>query len=133
MANLKALAGALGVPTTASANDIRLMIGDKVEEMGKDQQNVEVVLDDPVPDANQYSRLSLHDEEGVFLNCELLAHGGADPRPSEPDSDQDGDQTGRVGQMLRRCRSARDFWERWRSVRDFGRDGGVSAAGRGCP
>lgn len=74
VANLRALAGALGVPTTASAEDIRLMIGGKVEELGKDQLNVEVVLDDPFPDSNFYRKVSLRDEEGVFLHvgCEQL-------------------------------------------------------------
>ena len=44
--NLKALAHTMGIPIAASVNDLRLMIGGKLQEMDKEQQNVEVVLEE---------------------------------------------------------------------------------------
>ena len=78
VACLKALAEGLGLPTTASAEDIRLMVGGKVEEMGKDQLNVEVVLDDPLPEANSYAKVSLRDDSGVFVEVQCGQRDGGD-------------------------------------------------------
>ena len=41
---LKAIAKAVGLPTTGSADETRVMIDGKLEEMGRDPRNVQVIV-----------------------------------------------------------------------------------------
>ncbi len=60
---LKKVAGELGVPVTAAATDLRLMLEGKLTEMGKQPTNVQAQKGNPI--------LSLLDKEGIFLQVEL--------------------------------------------------------------
>ena len=61
--------------------DLRLMIGGKLEELDKDPMNVEVIIDDPVPDTPTRGKVSLRDEEEVFVSVdELVVETGRDQR-----------------------------------------------------
>ena len=59
----RAIARALGLPTDATREDTLLMIVGKVEEGGRQQNNIQVEVDD--------RKVYLHDAEGVFLEAEL--------------------------------------------------------------
>ena len=61
--HLRRLAAALGVPTAASADELRQMIDGKLTEEGKEVRNVQVVLGG----ADPTSEFALEDEEGRFL------------------------------------------------------------------
>ena len=109
--NLKALA-TMGIPTAASVDDLRLMIGGKLQEMDKEQQNVEVVLEES---AGSEQKMTLRDEGGVFLevHCEPTR---VDQGRSTPDStgipdeernnvdDQDQEKE-HLSQVLLECRT----------------------------
>lgn len=62
---LRKLAKALGVPMSATIEDLRLMIDGKLAEMDKEPQNVQVVIDDA--EEGGVECLGLQDETGVFL------------------------------------------------------------------
>ena len=62
--HLRRLAAALGVPTAASADELRQMIDGKLTEEGKEARNVQVVLGG----ADPTSEFALEDEEGRFLS-----------------------------------------------------------------
>ena len=90
--HLKALGTALGVPTTATAEDIRLMIGRALSDMGKEQQNVEVVHH---KQSSGSRSIGLRDENGIFLevNCEPVVT--ASPTASSDDEEEDdGERSG---------------------------------------
>ena len=63
VSHLRRLASEVGVPTAASADELRQMIDGKLAEDGKDTPNVQVVL----PSAEPNSEFYLQDEEGTFL------------------------------------------------------------------
>ena len=62
---LRKLAKALGVPMSATTEDLRLMIDGKLAEIYKEPQNVQVVIDDAGEGGVEC--LGLQDETGVFL------------------------------------------------------------------
>ena len=70
--HLKTLATALGIPTAAAAEDIRLMIGGKLLDMDKEQQNVEVVRVDPPPESSGGGSIGLRDEQGIFIEVDCV-------------------------------------------------------------
>ena len=63
--HLRRLAKALGVPVSATIEDLRLMIDGKLAEMDKEPQNVQVVIADTVEGGVECQ--VLQDETGVFL------------------------------------------------------------------
>ena len=106
--NLKDLAQSMGIPIAASVDDLRLMIDGKLQEMDKEQQNVEVVLEES---AGSVQKMTLRDKGGVFLevHCEPTQ---VDQGRSTPDSTgdeersnvDDQDQEKDLSQMLLECR-----------------------------
>ena len=73
-AHVQQLARTLGLPTTASPDDIRRMIDGKLAEIGREPPNVQVVVQREVKGDRAY--LYLQDASGVFLESE------PDPEPS---------------------------------------------------
>ena len=69
----------MGIPTTASSEDLRLMIGGKLEDMGREQQNVEVVIDER---GSALVHIALRDDDGVFSEVDC------DPVPTHADTDR---------------------------------------------
>ena len=101
----------MGIPTAASVDDLRLMIGGKLQEMDKEQQNVKVVLDES---AGSVQKMTLRDEGGVFLevHCDPTRVDQGRPTPDStgtPDeersnvNDQDQEKED-LSQMLLECR-----------------------------
>ena len=63
------------------------MIGGKLEELGKDPMNIEVIIDDPVPDTPTRGKVSLRDEERVFVSIdEPTVEAGRDTPPTMDDT-----------------------------------------------
>ena len=62
---LRSLAAELGLPTSASTEDLRQMVDGKLADMGREPRDVLVVIEGP-------GRVRLHDGEGAFLDAELL-------------------------------------------------------------
>ena len=71
---LQRLARALSLPTSASGDELRLMIDGKLGEMEKEPRNVQVVISEAERGAE---RLSLWDDDGSFLDVD----------PESPDGD----------------------------------------------
>ena len=71
---LQRLARALSLPTSASGDELRLMIDGKLGEMEKEPRNVQVVIAKAEHGAE---RLSLWDDDGSFLDVD----------PGSPDGD----------------------------------------------
>lgn len=69
--HLRRLAGALGIPTSASSEDLRQLIAGKLEEMGREPMNVQVGLHK----TDRGVHLTLRDAEGVIREV--------DPSPPE--------------------------------------------------
>ena len=63
--HLKTIAKALGLPTTGTSDETRVMIDGKLEEMGRDSRNVQVILK---RDDRGKETLSLKDVDGVLVN-----------------------------------------------------------------
>ena len=83
--HLRRLAAALGVPTAASADELRQMIDGKLTEEGKEVRNVQVVLGG----ADPTSEFALEDEEGRFL----IVHATEEENRSEtPNLSGDGEE-----------------------------------------
>ena len=68
---LRQLAEGLGVPTTASQEDLRSMIEGRLMEADRDPLRTQVVL----REVGQGTHISLQDESGVFQEIELLDPG----------------------------------------------------------
>ena len=66
---LKRIATALGVPMTAAAGAVRLMMEGKLTENERDPRNVLVVM----KDANPAAGFELHNADGPFLSVEPAA------------------------------------------------------------
>ena len=83
---LKAIAKAVGLPTTGSADETRVMIDGKLEEMGRDPRNVQVIV---ASNPRGRETLSLRDVDGEFVRVgaveeqEGVATGGGDREESE--------------------------------------------------
>ena len=92
---LECLAKALDLPTSASSDELRQPIDDKLTDQGKEARNVQVVSDDATP----ASRFALEDEEGEFLEVPADSGGGSagDSRTS-PTAEPDGGGTSRGSQ-----------------------------------
>ena len=73
-AHVQQLARTLGLPTTASPDNIRQMIDGKLAEIGREPPNFQVVVQREVEGDRAY--LYLQDASGVFLESE------PDPEPS---------------------------------------------------
>ena len=63
---LKSIAKALGLPTTGTVDETRVMIDGKLTEMDQDPRNVQVVLE---RDGSGRETLSLKDMDGVFVDA----------------------------------------------------------------
>lgn len=74
--HLQRLARRLELPTSASADETRLIIDGKLSEMGREPRNVQVMIAEP--EVGGAECLWLQDETGVFLQAEL------DSEPHEP-------------------------------------------------
>ena len=57
---IKRVGRALGLPTSASTEEVRQMIEGKLEDQSRQPSNVQVVIEPP-------GKISLHDEGGEFL------------------------------------------------------------------
>ena len=66
---MQQLARALELPTAASSADIRQMIEGKLQEIGREPLNAQVVVQQEV--GGPRVRLSLQDAEGIFLEADL--------------------------------------------------------------
>ena len=66
---LKAVAKAVGLPVTDSADETRVMIDGNLEEMGRDSRNVQVIV---TRDQHGHETLSLRDVDGSAGRCPLL-------------------------------------------------------------
>lgn len=87
---LKQLAGALGVPGTASASDVRQLVEGAVTELGREPRNVQVLL----REAETGTTVCLQDKGGVFLTAEPLdALTRESPTPSGRLSPENGRET----------------------------------------
>ena len=64
---LKQLADGMGLPISGSLDSVRQLIDGKLEELGRDPRNVQVILQEH---GSQGTHISLQDEEGVFLRVE---------------------------------------------------------------
>ena len=60
---LRAVAEELGLPTSATGEDLAQMVSGKLEEEGRDPKNAQVVVSD--------DQLQLEDERGLFLTATL--------------------------------------------------------------
>ena len=61
---LRAVAEELGLPTSATGEDLAQMVSGKLEEEGRDPKNAQVVVSD--------DQLQLEDERGLFLTATLM-------------------------------------------------------------
>ena len=66
---LKAVAKAVGLPVTGSADETRVMIDGKLEEMGRDSRNVQVIV---TRDQHGHETLSLRDVNGEFVDVGMV-------------------------------------------------------------
>ena len=98
---LKQLAAELGVPTSASYDDLRLMISGKLEEVGREPMNVQVVL----RKSDEAITVSLRDVEGIFLVAKPLGHDeeseGRVDGSGEQDDVHEGDSVETLKEALR--------------------------------
>ena len=69
---LHSLAAELGLPTSASTEDLRQMVDGKLADMGRELRDVLVVIKRETTEAEGSGRVLLHDGEGGFLDTELL-------------------------------------------------------------
>ena len=69
---LRSLAAELGLPTSASTEDLRQMVDGKLADMGREPRDVLVVIERETTEAEGPGRVRLHDGEGAFLDAELL-------------------------------------------------------------
>ena len=71
LTHLHAIARALKLPTSASGEDILLMIEGKLGEMGRNPRTVQVCTDSPVPGGGSgIAVVGLQDQNGLFLKIE---------------------------------------------------------------
>ena len=83
---LRRLAVALGVPSSGSPADIRLIIEGKLTELGREPQNVQVVMEEGTPTAG----LRLQDESGTFVTVEAEEPTHPEELVEEPVAETDG-------------------------------------------
>ena len=79
---LRQLASRLGVATTASAGDLKLVIEGKIAEIGKDPANVMVTL----TNVEGGVHVSLEDDSGVFHSAEPIADEATEEEHSPSDA-----------------------------------------------
>ena len=83
---LQAVAEELGLPTSATGEDLALMVSGKLTEEGRDSKSVQVVLSD--------NQLQLADVGGVFPTVALEE--AAEEQRTEPEQDSEDGEEGRV-------------------------------------
>ena len=83
---LRRLAVALGVPSSGSPADVRLIIEGKLTELGREPQNVQVVMEEGTPTAG----LRLQDESGTFVTVEAEEPTHPEELVEEPVVETDG-------------------------------------------
>ena len=87
---LKQLAGALGVPRTVSASDIRQLVEGAITELGREPRNVQVLL----REAETGTTVCLQDEGGLFFTAAPLdTETQESPTPSEHSSPENGGES----------------------------------------
>ena len=69
---LRSLAAELGLHTSAPTADLRLMVDGKLADKGREPKNVLVIIERETTEAEEPGRVQLHDNEGAFLEAELL-------------------------------------------------------------
>ena len=65
---LRSVAAKLGLPTSASGEDLRQMIDERLTEQGQEPRDILVT----VAETEGPGRVLLHDSDGTFLDAELL-------------------------------------------------------------
>lgn len=100
---LKQLARAMELPTAASSNDLRQMIACKLEGLGRDPMNVQVVLRERA----RGPHLSMQDEGGTFVEAEP---------PEDQEDDREGEANPNNIEALQKALKEAD--EERRSLRD---------------
>ena len=81
---LRAVAEKLGLPTSATGEDLAQIVSGKLTEEGRDPKNVQIVLSD--------DQLQLEDVDGVFLTVTLEEE--AEEHRSELEQDSEGEEEG---------------------------------------
>ena len=69
---LRSVAATLGLPTRASAEELRQMIDGRLEELGREPRDVLVVVERGNVETDEPGHVWLHDGEGPFLDGGLL-------------------------------------------------------------
>lgn len=62
---IKAITRAVGLPTTRTADETRVMINGKIKEMGRDPRNVQVIV---ARDSHAWETLSPRDVDGILVD-----------------------------------------------------------------
>ena len=83
---LRAVAEELGLPTSATGEDLALMVSGKLTEKGRDSKSVQAVLSD--------NQLQLADVGDVFLT--MVLEEAAEEQRTEPEQDSEDGEEGRV-------------------------------------
>lgn len=83
-AHLRRLATAVGVPATAAGDEVRTMVEGKMAELGREPQNVQVVLG-----ATPLDAFSLLDADGPFLTVEAEEEAPEEERPELSDAESE--------------------------------------------
>ena len=94
---LKQLAGALGLPRSASANELRQLISGQLEGMDKEPMQVQVVLQKTETGVH----ITLCDVEGVFLEVRQPAVEESDQVCAEHDEDKEDAEAGKEIETMR--------------------------------
>ena len=98
--HLKRIAAAMGLPTTASADELRQMIEGEVQSRGREPRNVQVIVSGVGAD----STLELCDAEGAFLEVEQeepLEYGSGSGEDSRSGAEEgEGEQLGTLRREL---------------------------------
>ena len=108
---IRVLAKGLGLPTEASAEDLRRMIEGKLTEEDREPRNVQVLIQDT--EGGGATRLLLQDENGIFLTLENVAGRGRGDKddPEEPEQEvatgSPGDEEMSVEQLRQQLEEAR--------------------------
>ena len=82
---LRAVAEELGLPTSATGEDLAQMVSGKLTEEGRDPKNTQVVVSN--------DQLQLEDEHGVFLTATLTEE---EEQQTEPEQESDDRKKGAV-------------------------------------
>ncbi len=86
--HLRRLAAAMGVPTTASADELRQLIDGTLTEKGRESSNVQVVLEN----ADATAEFTLEDEGGQFLTVTTMEEETGRESPDLSEQEEEGQE-----------------------------------------